>query len=119
MHRHIHLNQDEYFQVIRGNLVYILNGKRGPLTPESGPGLIPAGGRQTFWLDLSRSEGNKELVFQCWVSPFNVEHEWDEIFFRNFQAYLADCAHHGMKPSVFQTYVGCYGQHWIICCSLY
>lgn len=101
--RHIHLNQNEYFQVIAGTLGYILNGRTGLLTPASGPGLIPAGGRHTFWLDFDRSEDIKNLVFHCWVSPPDAEHGWDEVFFRNFQAYLGDCARYGMKPSVFQT----------------
>lgn len=101
-YRHIHLTQDEYFEVLKGSLGFVLNGKEGVLNPKSGPGLIPAGGRHTFWLDLDKCEG-KELVFHCWVSPHQLEHGWNEVFFRNFQAYLADCARHGMKPSIFQT----------------
>lgn len=101
-HSHIHLTQDEYFQVLKGSLGYILNGEKGVLTPDVKAGLIPAGGRHTFWLDLENSKG-EELVFHCWVSPYQVEHGWDELFFRNFQAYLADCSRHGMRPSRFQT----------------
>ncbi|KAI1192843.1 hypothetical protein F5X97DRAFT_339692 [Nemania serpens] len=84
---HIHLRQDEFFQVEQGVL-----GEDGILA-------IPAGTRHRFWCHQSSTES---LVFHGWIDPQGKSFVLDKNFLRHLQGYTADCDKAGLKPSIFQ-----------------
>ena len=60
---HIHPSQDERFEVLKGSLMFKLDGKELP----AGPGdriLVPAGSKHQFW-----NAGDEEAHFVCEVRP--------------------------------------------------
>jgi mannose-6-phosphate isomerase-like protein (cupin superfamily) len=60
---HVHPSQDERFEVLKGSLMFKLDGKELP----AGPGdriLVPAGSTHRFW-----NEGEEEAHFVCEIRP--------------------------------------------------
>ncbi|KAF7960451.1 hypothetical protein EAE96_000132 [Botrytis aclada] len=96
---HIHLQQDEYFQVEQGVLGAITDGKEHAITRVDGILKIPAGTRHRFWCHKSATES---LVFHGWIDPQDLDYQLDKNALRNIQGYFADCERSNLKPSVFQ-----------------
>ncbi|KAK7729332.1 hypothetical protein SLS63_006205 [Diaporthe eres] len=96
---HIHLRQDEHFEVQQGVLGVVVNGKKHAVTKNDGRISVPSGARHTFWAHESSTE---DLVFTVWVEPQGLDHGFDESFMRNFTGYLKDCEKHKVAPSIFQ-----------------
>ncbi|GAP88224.1 hypothetical protein SAMD00023353_3000140 [Rosellinia necatrix] len=97
---HLHLLQDEYFQVEQGILGVILDGKQRVVTKDDGILKIGIGQRHRFW---SHPSAEESLVFRAWADPCkDVDHILDINFLRNIAGYLADCHATGLSPSMFQ-----------------
>ncbi|KAK3683970.1 hypothetical protein B0T22DRAFT_520386 [Podospora appendiculata] len=96
---HIHVAQDEFFQVKQGVFGVMTNDEKHRITKDSGPVAVPAGTRHRFW---AHADGTEDLIFDFWVDPQDVDHGIDARFMRNFAGYLRDCATAGLAPSVFQ-----------------
>ncbi|KAI0547910.1 hypothetical protein F4679DRAFT_552545, partial [Xylaria curta] len=96
---HIHLLQDEFFQVEQGVLGVITNGKRHRVTKADGVLAISAGTRHRFWCHESSTES---LVFHGWIDPQDKQFILDKNYLRHIQGYTADCDRVGLKPSIFQ-----------------
>ncbi|KAI5918412.1 hypothetical protein F4810DRAFT_725716 [Camillea tinctor] len=95
---HIHLLQDEYFQVESGVLGAITDNKQHAITKDDGVLCIKAGTRHRFW----SASPTESLVFHGWANPQDKQNILDENFLRNLQGYMADCHREGLKPSIFQ-----------------
>ncbi|KAF5688766.1 hypothetical protein FDENT_4709 [Fusarium denticulatum] len=89
----------EYFQVERGILAVIRDGKKSTLTKGGGIIKIPPGTRHRFWAEAPVKE---DLVFRVWAEPQNLDRGFDEAFLRNYLGYLRDCEEQSIQPSVFQ-----------------
>ncbi|KAK2609449.1 hypothetical protein N8I77_002946 [Diaporthe amygdali] len=96
---HIHLRQDEHFEVQQGVLGVVKNGKEYAITKDDGRISVPSGARHTFWAHASSKE---DLIFTVWVEPQGLDHGFDEAFMRNFSGYLKDCEKSKVAPSLFQ-----------------
>ena len=60
---HVHPSQDERFEILKGSLMFKLDGQELP----AGPGdrvLVPAGSRHQFW-----NAGDEEVHFVCEIRP--------------------------------------------------
>ncbi|KAI8965607.1 hypothetical protein F5Y11DRAFT_311791 [Daldinia sp. FL1419] len=96
---HIHLEQDEIFQVEQGTLAVIKNGKEYSITKDDEALEVPAGTLHRFWAKFPVRE---DVVFKVWLQPQTVEYGFDENWVRNILGYLRDCKIQGFEPSVFQ-----------------
>ncbi|KAI1771738.1 hypothetical protein F4818DRAFT_428908 [Hypoxylon cercidicola] len=107
---HIHLGQNEYFEVHQGTLSVIRNGIEYALTKDDGVFEIPAGTRHRFWAHPSIRDKREDLKFQVWAKPNEVDRGFNENCLRNYFGYLKDCLEHNMTPSVFQ--MALFGWSW-------
>ncbi|KAI9154972.1 putative oxidoreductase virH [Paramyrothecium foliicola] len=96
---HIHLLQNEYFQVEQGILAVHRNGEVVVATKEDGIIEVPAGTRHRFW---AHHTGKEDLIFKVWARPQGLDRGFDEIFIRHLIGYLRDCQKCNLEPSVFQ-----------------
>ncbi|KAH8767421.1 hypothetical protein F5883DRAFT_522015 [Diaporthe sp. PMI_573] len=108
---HIHLRQDEHFEVQQGVLGVVVNGKKHAVSKGDGRISVPSGARHTFW---SHESSTEDLVFTVWVEPQGLDHGFDESFMRNFTGYLRDCERHKVAPSLFQILLFLYHSDMVL-----
>ncbi|KAH7323180.1 hypothetical protein B0I35DRAFT_194131 [Stachybotrys elegans] len=97
---HIHLKQDEYFEVEQGILAAEIDGKEHKLTKGDGPLVIYRNSRHRFWSHPSSTES---LIFRGRADPCKDEDNiLDLNFLRNLTGYIADALDAGLQPSGFQ-----------------
>ncbi|ORY71070.1 uncharacterized protein BCR38DRAFT_415851 [Pseudomassariella vexata] len=110
---HLHLLQDEYFQVEQGVLGVILDGKEHVITKDDGILCVGIGSRHRFW---SHQSAKESLVFRAWADPCkDIDHILDVNFLRNIAGYLADCHAAGLAPSMFQLMLFYYDASSLLC----
>ncbi|KAG8158053.1 hypothetical protein KVR01_011814 [Diaporthe batatas] len=108
---HIHLRQEETFEVQQGVLGVVLNGKEHAVSKDDGRIVVPCGARHRFWAHESSTE---DLIVTFWFEPQGLDHGVDESFMRNVTGYVRDCERHRMAPSVFQIMLFMYHSDMVL-----
>ena len=109
---HIHLLQDEIFEIKSGVLAAVINGKHVTADKNSGPVVIPKGARHKFWMHESSTE---DLIFHFVAEPQGIPRTFDGNVLRNRQGFNYDCEREGIKPSVFQAALSTYEGSTLFC----
>ncbi|BGP49976.1 hypothetical protein JCM10450v2_005881 [Rhodotorula kratochvilovae] len=99
---HVHLEQTETLEVLKGTMVYVVDGVESTAAAPAKVVIAP-GQVHTFWREGKEGEG-EDLLMQATSEGGHAGCGFDERFVRNFYGYLSSCVAAGVDPSPFQIF---------------